>query len=403
MHRLAILSLHTSPLAQPGAGDGGGMNVYVCSLSSALARAGLDCDVYTRAWRPGLAPVVAVEPGFRVHHVPAGPAGGVVKEDLPDLVDEFTDGVLARMLDRGEPDLIHANYWLSGVAGHTLKHELGLPLVCTFHTLARVKAEAAGEEADPRGQAEAEVIGCSDTILASSEHERAQLARLYDADPGRVEVVPPGVDHERFSPGDREAARAALGLGDGPVLLFVGRIQPLKGADVAIEAAARCRPDATLLVVGGPSGAGGEAERRRLRSLVAELGVGHRVRFVPPQPHHRLATFYRAADVCLVPSRSESFGLVALEAAACGTPVVAAAVGGLQTLVEHGRTGFLVAGRDTAAFTSCVADLLGDRARAAAMGDTATAGARRYSWSITAARVRRLCADLTARAPVECQ
>ncbi|HEX2193202.1 MAG TPA: glycosyltransferase [Acidimicrobiales bacterium] len=403
MGRLAVLSLHTSPLAQPGAGDGGGMNVYVRSLSSALARAGLDCDVYTRAWRPGLAPVVAVEPGVRVHHVPAGPPSGVTKEDLPELVDEFTDGVLARILSGGEPDLIHANYWLSGVAGHALKHELGLPLVCTFHTLARVKAEATGEEAGLRGQAEAEVVGCSDAVLASAEHERVQLARLYDADPARIEVVPPGVDHERFAAGDRRAARRALRLGDGPVLLFVGRIQPLKGVDVAVEVAARCRPDTTLLVVGGPSGAEGEVERRRVAALVDELGMGGRVRFVPPQPHHRLATFYRAADVCLVPSRSESFGLVALEAAACGTPVVAAAVGGLQTLVEHARTGFLVDVGDAAAFAACVRALLDDPARAAAMGDAAIARSRRYSWSITAARVRRLCADLTARAPVECQ
>jgi D-inositol-3-phosphate glycosyltransferase len=403
VRRLAVLSLHTSPLAQPGAGDGGGMNVYVRSLSSALARAGLDCDVYTRAWRRGLAPVVAVEPGFRVHHVPAGPPSGVAKEDLAERVEEFTEGVLARILARGEPDLIHANYWLSGVAGHALKHELGLPLLSTFHTLARVKAELVGEEGELRGRAEAEVVGCSDAILASSEHERAQLTRLYDADPDRVEVVPPGVDHELFAPGDRRAARAELGLGDGPVLLFVGRIQPLKGVDVAVEVAARGRPDATLLVVGGPSGTEGEAERRRLASLVDALEVGARVRFVPPQPHHRLATFYRAADVCLVPSRSESFGLVALEAAACGTPVVAAAVGGLQTLVEHGRTGFLVHDRDADAFAACVAELLDDRAAAARMGEAATARARRYSWSITAARVRRLCADLTSQAPVECQ
>ena len=379
------------------------MNVYVRSLSSALARAGLDCDVYTRAWRPGLAPIVAVEPGFRVHHVPAGPPSGVAKEDMGALVEEFTDGVLARILARGEPDLFHANYWLSGVAGHVLKHELALPLVSTFHTLARVKSELAGEEGELRGGAEAEVVGCSDAILASSEHERAQLTGLYDADPDRVEVVPPGVDHERFAPGDRRAARAELGVGHGPVLLFVGRIQPLKGVDLAVEVAARCRPDATLLVVGGPSGAGGAAERRRLAALVDDLDVGARVRFVPPQPHHRLATFYRAADVCLVPSRSESFGLVALEAAACGTPVVAAAVGGLQTLVEHGRTGFLVQDRDATAFAACVAELLDDGALAARMGEAATARARRYSWSITAARVRRLCADLTTRTPVECR
>ena len=403
MRRLAVLSLHTSPLAQPGAGDGGGMNVYVRSLSSALARAGVECDVYTRAWRRGLRPMVAVEPGFRVHHVEAGPLEAVAKEEMPELVGEFTDGVLARVLAEGRPDLIHANYWLSGVAGHELKHQLGLPLVCTFHTLARVKAEAVLEENDRRARAETEVVGCSDAILASSEHERVELGRLYGAEPERVEVVPPGVDHELFSPGDRLASRAALGLGGGPVLLFVGRIQPLKGADVAIETLARLGPDAALLVVGGPSGPLGAAECRRLAGLVAELGLGRRVRFVEPQPHERLATYYRAADVCLVPSRTESFGLVALEAAACGTPVVAAAVGGLQTLVDDGVTGLLVPGGDAGAFARCAGELLADPERSALMGAAATVGARRYSWSITAARLRRLYADLTARELVECQ
>ncbi len=403
MRRLAVLSLHTSPLAQPGAGDGGGMNVYVRSLSSALARAGVECDVYTRAWRRKLLPVVDVEPGFRVHHVEAGPLEGVPKEEMPDLVGQFTEGVMARVLGEGRPDLIHANYWLSGVAGHDLKHELGLPLVCTFHTLARVKAEAGLEENDQRARAETEVVGCSDAILASSEDERAQLGRLYGAEPERVEVVPPGVDHELFSPGDRVRARAALGMGEEPVLLFVGRIQPLKGADLAIETVARLGRDAVLLVVGGPSGPEGEAECRRLAALVKDRGLGDRVRFVPPQPHERLATFYRAADLCLVPSRTESFGLVALEAAACGTPVVAAAVGGLQTLVDDGVTGFLVPPRDADAFAGCAAELLADGGRAAQMGAAATAGARRYSWSITAARLRRLYADLTAREPVECQ
>ncbi|HEX2042059.1 MAG TPA: glycosyltransferase [Acidimicrobiales bacterium] len=403
MRRLAVLSLHTSPLAQPGAGDGGGMNVYVRSLSSALARAGVECEVYTRAWRPKLPRVVDVEPGFRVHHVEAGPLEAVPKEEMPELVAPFTEGVMARVLGEGPSDLIHANYWLSGVAGHALKHDLGLPLVCTFHTLARVKAEAVLGESDGRARAETEVVGCCDAILASSEHERAELGRLYGAEPERVEVVPPGVDHELFSPGDRTVARAALGLGEGPVLLFVGRIQPLKGADVAIETAARLDPDTVLLVVGGPSGPEGQAECRRLAALARDRGVDDRVRFVPPQPHERLATYYRAADACLVPSRTESFGLVALEAAACGTPVVAAAVGGLQTLIDDGVTGFLVPPRDADAFARGAAELVADRRRAAEMGRAATVGARRYSWSITAARLRRLYADLTAREPVECR
>lgn len=403
MRRLAVLSLHTSPLAQPGTGDGGGMNVYVRSLAGALARAGVDCEVYTRAWRRGLAPVESVEPGFRVHHVAAGPPAPVLLDQLSGVVDEFTAGVLERLEGGARPDLIHANYWLSGVAGHALKHELSLPLVSTFHTLERVKAPVVASGDPRRSQAELEVIGCSDSILASSSEERDQLRRLYGADPERIEIVPPGVDHELFAPGDRRAARHGLGIGDGPVVLFVGRIQRLKGVDVAIEALALGPPKARLIVVGGPSGPGGESEMQRLRRLVERFDVGSRVTFVPPQPHGGLAAYYRAADVCLVPSRSESFGLVALEAAACGTPVVASAVGGLRTLVDHGRSGFLVEGPDAEAFAMHVTELVERPALASEMSIAATARSRRYSWSITAARLRRLCTDLTVRELVECQ
>jgi D-inositol-3-phosphate glycosyltransferase len=403
---LAILSLHTSPLAQPGAGDGGGMNVYVRELSSALAGAGVACDVYTRAWHPGLPDVVDVEPGVRVHHVAAGPPGPLDKHDLPDVVGDFTKGVLTRILDGYDAELIHANYWLSGAAGHSLKHELELPLVSTFHTLARVKAdEAAEHEPDRRARTEAEVIGCSDVILASSAEEQAQLVRLYGAAPERIELVPPGVDHDLFAPGGRGAARAVLGLDThGPLLLFVGRIQPLKGLDVAVRALhALGRPDARLAVVGGPSGPDGATELARVRGLVDELGLADRVRFVAPQPHGRLAVWYRAADVCLVPSRSESFGLVALEAAACGTPVVAAAVGGLRTLVDHGHTGFLVDGRDPSAYAAYAGEIVGNPVLAAEMSISAAARSGRYRWSITAARLRRLYADLAARSLVECR
>jgi len=403
---LTILSFHTSPLAQPGSGDGGGMNVYVRELSAALARAGLSCDVYTRAAQPGLAPVVAVEPGFRVHHVVAGPTETVDKDDLPALVDDFTAGVRERIRASEEPALIHANYWLSGVAGHALKHELELPLVSTFHTLARVKAEDFEHEPVRRARAESDVIGCSDVILASNTEERAQLERLYGAVRERIEIVPPGVDHAFFSPGNRGGARAALGLGasEHPVLLFVGRIQPLKGLAVAVRAlAALDEQRAMLLVVGGPSGPDGAAELERVRDLVAELGLASRVRFVDPQPHHLLSSYYRAADVCLVPSRSESFGLVALEAAACGTPVVAAAVGGLRTLVDHGHTGFLVEGPDPDGFAAYVREVIDNPRLADELGVNAAARAGHYRWSITAARLRRLYADLAARTLVECR
>ena len=409
MRHLAVLSMHTSPLVQPGVGDGGGMNVYVRELCAALARGGVACDVYTRAWSPDLSAVVAVEPGLRVHHVPAGPLAEVPKEELPHHVGEFADGVLARIRGGHPADAVHANYWLSGLAGHVLKHELGLPLVATFHTLARVKAEG-DEQPEARARAEEVVMGCSDAVLASCTVEAAQIASLYGADPDRIGIVPPGVEHAFFSPGDRAQARRALGLPAGaPMLLFVGRIQPLKGLDVAVRALAALgdASDAFLVVVGGPSGREGEAEARRVHRLVDELGLagqrgGRHVRFLPPQRHELLSTYYRAADVCLVPSRSESFGLVALEAAACGTPVVAAAVGGLRTLVEHGRTGFLVEGRDPAAFAGHVDELLGDPVLAASMSRRAARRARGYTWSTAARRLRQVHAEVTSRSLVEC-
>jgi D-inositol-3-phosphate glycosyltransferase len=405
VQRLAVLSLHTSPLAQPGAGDSGGMNVYVRELVSALAQAGVASDVYTRRWADELPDVIDVEPGFRVVHVPAGPAD-LPKEALPQVVDEFADGVLAHLTHGDRADALHANYWLSGVAGHRLKHELDLPLVSTFHTLARVKAETGDPEPQRRVAAEAEVIGCSDAILASCAAEAAELERLYGADPSRIEIVSPGVVHAFFSPGDRAGARLALrhlGALDGPVLLFVGRIQPLKGLDIAVRTlAALGDPSAVLVVVGGASGPGGRAELERIGKLAGDLGVADQLRFADPQPHHLLSTYYRAADVVLVPSRSESFGLVALEAAACGTPVVAAAVGGLRTLVDHGRTGFLVEDRDPAAFAAHARRILADPVLARELADNAVARARGYTWSTAAGRLRRLYADLTARSLVEC-
>ncbi|MCB0995012.1 MAG: glycosyltransferase, partial [Acidimicrobiales bacterium] len=337
VNRAAILSLHTSPLAQPGSGDSGGMNVYVRELAAGLAHIGVECSVYVRRWADDLPVEVAVEPGVRVVHVPAGPPE-LDKEALYGIVDEFADGVAADLERTGGADVLHANYWLSGVAAHRLKHELELPLVSTFHTLARVKAENGDHEPARRVAAEADVVRCSDVITASCVTEAHQLERLYGADPDRIELVTPGVEHALFSPGDPGGARAALGLDHRRVVLFVGRIQPLKGVDVAVGAvAALRRQDLQLVIVGGASGAGGDAEVQRIHDLVRAQGLSDQVRFVDPQPHHLLSTFYRAADVVLVPSRSESFGLVALEAAACGAPVVAAAVGGLRSLVDHGR------------------------------------------------------------------
>ena len=403
MRRVAVLSLHTSPLAQPGIGDGGGMNVYVRELVSALAHAGVDCTTYTRTWRDDLPAEINVEPNHKVVHIPAG-AVDMPKGDLLSVVPEFTDGVLRHINANGGTDVIHANYWLSGLSGHTLKHELDVPLVSTFHTFARVKALGGDPESELREQAETDVIGCSDVICVSCTEEERQFIELYGNPPGTTEIVAPGVEHAFFAPGDKRGARKALELGDGPVLLFVGRIQPLKGADVAVRSLAELnRPDATLLIVGGASGTEGETEIAHVHALMQELKVENQVRFVAPQAHHILSTYYRAADVVLVPSRSESFGLVALEAAACGTPVVANAVGGLLTIVEHGRTGFLVPDRQPEIFARHIAIILDDPALSARMSHDAAERAKGYTWSFAAARLRRAYTDITSRDRVVCK
>ena len=396
-----MLSLHTSPLVQPGGGDAGGMNVYVRELVSALAHGGTDCSVYVRRWSNDLPSRVQVEPGFDVVHINAGDPD-LPKEALPTIVDRFADGVRSD-LERSPVDVLHANYWLSGVAGHRLKHDLTLPLVSTFHTLARVKAEMGDHEPQPRIDAETGVVACSDVITANSVVEMQELVSHYGAEPSRIEVVPPGVDHAFFSPGSRHGARHALGFGDEPVLLFVGRIQSLKGVDVAVETLGRLgRSDARLVVVGGSSGQAGDHEVTKVEQLIACRGLSDRVLMVPPQPHHVLSTYYRAADICLVPSRSESFGLVALEAGACGTPVVASDVGGLRTLVDHGRTGLRVAGRDPEDYATAVRRILDDSGLRDRLSRHTAETAAAYTWTSMAARLRRVYADLSIRVPVDC-
>ncbi len=380
------------------------MNVYVRELSTALARAGVECDVMTRATSVTDPAVIAVEPGFRVHNIVAGPLAPVAKEDLRPLVPVFAEAVRERMNLHGiRADVLHANYWLSAEAGHLLKHELDVPLAITFHTLARVKSESNDPEPEDRALSEAAAIGCTDMILANTTVEAEQLVRLYGADPTRIEEVPLGVDHAFFSPGSQAGARGALKLGDEPMLLFVGRLQGLKGADLAIEALAASRHrNATLLLCGGPSGVDGEVYVDELHRLAARLGVADRIRWVTPKPHHLLSTYYRAADAVLVPSRSESFGLVALEASACGVPVIAANVGGLATIVVDGLTGFLVDGRDPVAWGGRIDAVLDAPGLAEVLGNAAALRSRHYAWSTTAARLRRLYGDLSMRALVQC-
>jgi D-inositol-3-phosphate glycosyltransferase len=402
--RVAMLSLHTSPLAQPGHGDGGGMNVYVRSLAVALARAGVDCDLLARAERPGLPRVVRLEPGVRVVHLDAGPARPVPKAELLAHHDELVDAAARWLGGPGGADVLHANYYVSGAVAHTLKHRLGIPMVTTFHTLAHAKQEV-GIHDDPadRRDVEAAIARCADGLVVSTHEERELLVDHYDAVAERIEVIPPGVDHAVFTPGNASRVRRQWHVGDDPVLLVVGRIQPLKGIDLAIRTlAALDHPRAHLVVVGGPSGADGHAELGRLRALAHELGLGERVRFEPARAHDALAAYYRAADVVLVPSRTESFGLVALEAAACGTPVVATAVGGLRSVVEHGTSGYIVDDRDPVAFAAHVTEVLRDPEHAADLRARAAERAKRYTWSMAAARLRRLYADVPARELVRC-
>ncbi|MGY1672105.1 D-inositol-3-phosphate glycosyltransferase [Geodermatophilus sp. SYSU D00710] len=391
---MATISVHTSPLDQPGAGDAGGMNVYIVEVSRRLAARGIAVDVFTRATSSDLPPVVEMSPGVCVRHVSAGPFEGLGKDELPAQLCAFTAGVLREEAQHepGHYDVVHSHYWLSGQVGWLARDRWSVPLIHTAHTLAKVKnaALADGDRPEPRLRVigEEQVVAEADRLVANTEEEARQLVEHYGADPRRTLVVPPGVDLDRFAPGDRAAARRALGVpADAVVLAFVGRIQPLKAPDVLLAAAARMLEDDPSLrgrlqvhVVGAPSGSGLEAPRQ-LEELAASLGIADLVRFLPPQPPERLALHYRAADVAVVPSHNESFGLVALEAQACGTPVVAAAVGGLPTAVRDGVSGVLVAGRDPGAYAAAIRSVLARRPLLAA-------GARRhaadFSWDRTA-------------------
>lgn len=407
---VAILSMHTSPLDQPGTGDSGGMNVYVHELATSLALAGIDVRVYVRRDDPTSPDQVLVEPGLRVFNVDADPIGvdggagapgvtgaaKVAKEDLPALVGPFAEAVARLELadPAGPADVIHANYWLSVEAGRLLRDRTGSPLVATFHTLARVKGEHGDPESPLREHIESELMNVCDAICVSNPVEADQIAALYDVDRSRLQIIPPGVDHAFFSPGDRGGARTALGLGPEPMVLFVGRIQPLKGLDLAVEALGDLPSDVTMVVVGGPSGPSGRAEVDKITQMVRAADLSDRVTFVAPQPHHLLSTYYRAADVVVVPSRSESFGLVALEAAACGTPVVAAEVGGLRSLVVDSVTGFLVGSRDPIDYAKRLDQILRDPELAASMGTAAAERGRGYSWPAAASLLLDLYAGV---------
>jgi D-inositol-3-phosphate glycosyltransferase len=401
--RIATISLHTSPLDQPGTGDAGGLNVYVVEVAKRLAERGVEVEIFTRAVCPDTPPVVELTGGVLVRNVVAGPFEELDKNALPGQICPFTFEVLRTeaAFAPGRYDLLHAHYWLSGQVAAVAKERWGVPLIQSMHTLGKVKnlALAAGDCAEPvaRIRGEGEVVAAADRLVANTDEEARQLVELYDADRRRVKTVSPGVDLAVFCPGSAAEARARLGLpADAVVLMFAGRIQPLKGPDVVLHAAAdllRSSPELAgrlvVVFVGGPSGSEVGAPGR-LDGLAGRLGIAARggtVRMEPPCPQRELADWYRAASVVLVPSHSESFGLVALEAQACGTPVVAAAVGGLRTAVRDGYSGVLVDGHDPAAWARVLEKLITSPRRLAQLSRGALAHASEFGWPKTADRL----------------
>src|SRR4051812_4381996 len=398
--RVATLSVHTSPLDQPGGGDAGGMNVWVCEVAKRLADLGVEVEIFTRATSSELPPIVELAPGVMVRHITAGPYEGLDKNDLPGQLCAFANGVLRAeaLHEPGYFDLVHSHYWLSGQVGWLAKERWGVPLVHSMHTMAKVKnaALAEGDVAEPTARVigETQVVDVADRLLASTAEEAAELVGLYDADPGRVVTVAPGVDLDVLKPGDARTARARLGLpADAVVLLFVGRIQPLKAPDVVLRAAARLvaadpglRERLVVAVVGAPSGTG-MVEPEHLQKLAGSLGIADLVRFERPVAQPALADYYRAADLTVIPSHTESFGLVAAESQACGTPVVAARVGGLRTAVADGASGVLVDGHEPQDYAAAIRGLLDDPVRRARFARGAVVHASRFGWAVTAAEV----------------
>jgi D-inositol-3-phosphate glycosyltransferase len=400
VQRVALISVHTCPLDQPGTGDSGGMNVYIRQAARRLAEMGVEVDIFSR-WAGASKRVRSMYPGVRVIHLEAGPRHPIPKEALPDHLCEFVSALVR--FDAGEAerlgvdtpiyDAVHSHYWLSGSIGRHVAERWQVPLIHSFHTLGRVKnlTLADGDRPEPTSRiaAEERVVATADRILAPTQQEAAELVSLYHADPARVRVVAPGVDTDVFKPGDRLAAKQALGLQGRTVVLFVGRLQPLKAPDTAVRAVARLAEihpelDPVLVVLGGPSGRSG-VEPARLEKLAANLGAGDRLVMHEPVPHGSLPRYYRAADAVLITSRTESFGLVALEAAACGTPVVATDVGGLRTTVRDGVSGVLVPSTDPDAYANALSSILLEPDRARALGDGAAHFAKRYDWRVAAA------------------
>jgi D-inositol-3-phosphate glycosyltransferase len=403
--RVALLSVHTCPLAALGGKETGGMNVYVRELARELGRVGFEVDVFTRSQDAAIPEVVPLGIGARVVHVPAGPARPLPRPALVEHLDAFVEGVERfRRREGCEYAVLHSHYWLSGVAALELAARWRRPVIQMFHTLGALKNAVARSDAEREPEvrvvAEGRIVAAADRIVAANPVERAHLAWYYGADVERVRVIPCGVDLDLFQPADPRAARARLGLQAEHVLLFVGRLAPIKGLETLLRALAAARADGLggadvrLVVVGGDKDERWDGERGALRDLAAALGVARWVDFRGPQPQAALPDYYAAADLCVMPSLYESFGMVALEAMACGVPVIGSRVGGLAVTVQDEVTGLLVPEGDAAALSAAIVELLPDRDRRRRLGAEAIERAKRFGWPCIARAVVELYGEL---------
>jgi D-inositol-3-phosphate glycosyltransferase len=399
VRRVAVLAYHSSPLEEPGAGDAGGMGVYVRAVTAAHAAAGIHTDIFTRA-TSRLGGTVRLSPKVRVIEVGAGPRQRLPKDVLPNYITEFASNTQAFAATQHiSYGVLHSHYWQSGLAGLPLRRAWRAPLVHSQHTLGLVKNRhlPSGDAPEPeaRIRGEESVIQAADVLIASTDDEWQQLSCLYGAGHDRLKTVHPGVDHVTFKPGDGGRARDRFALPrDEPVLLCVGRIQALKGLEVALETTAELirllERDVTLVIVGGPSGPSGQRYLDRLRKRALDLELGERVRFVGPRPRAELPHLYRAADALVVCSRYESFGLAALEAQACGIPVVGTAVGGLTHVVRNGVSGWIVRDPRAQAYAATLVPLLTDAARHRSFSQAAVVAARSFTWKRTGQQLLEL-------------
>jgi D-inositol-3-phosphate glycosyltransferase len=397
VERAAFITLHACPLAAPGQGKSGGMNVYVRQLTAALGDMGMQIDIFTREHADVVNRIETIGPNVRVIHLKAGETDAHISELYAQL-PEFLAQLNAFREEEGlEYDVVHSHYWLSSRVGRELSQAMGVPHVVTFHTLGLIKMQSrAGEvEQAERPVVETEVMATADRIIAFSPHERDAMARLYGADPNKVSLVPCGVDLSVFRPLDQKAVRERLGLNGEKILLYVGRVEPLKGLDLLVETAAQMDSEegVRMIVVGADANGGQEMDR--VKQLAKERDLEDQIDFVGQVDHNDLPLYYNAADVCVVPSYYESFGLVALESMACGTPVVATRVGGLSTIIQHGRTGYLKPWRCPDAFANSVEMIISSEGLQQSMGEAARLRAEGMGWDNVAAMMWEEYAVLT--------